>query len=137
VDGLLFELLAGTLLIFIGAIFKVLCQELLTISKKIKKARNIEKQKYEITSNSENDNFINESTPVWQLNKLLDQRKITCRKLSQITGIRHVEIAKLCRNETEQINIHVLKKICYALNTSVADILKIPSRSNDIIIDEM
>ena len=53
-----------------------------------------------------------------KLKHLLDQRGMTQKELSELTGIRPAAISSLARGYIERLNINHLERICDALDIS-------------------
>lgn len=59
------------------------------------------------------------------LNALLQDKNISHREFSRMTGIRHPSISDMCNNETKRIPLDNLAKICEILECDISDILKL------------
>jgi len=60
-----------------------------------------------------------------KLDLLLDQKGITQRALSRLTGIRHVSINEMCNNQTQRLPLDNLARICEVLECDISDILEL------------
>ncbi|KHE73146.1 helix-turn-helix transcriptional regulator [Halobacillus sp. BBL2006] len=60
-----------------------------------------------------------------KLNALLEEKRISARELSRMTGIRHPSISDMCNNTTKMIPKSSLAKICEALDCDIPDILEL------------
>lgn len=58
------------------------------------------------------------------LSKLLGERRMTQKKLADITGIRPATINELYHELNSSITIENLNKICIALNCDVGDLFE-------------
>ena len=59
-----------------------------------------------------------------RLKDLLEEKSMTQKQLSELTGIRPSTISKLTRNEGTGINYYHLKKICQVLKVNdISDII--------------
>ncbi|MGL5438789.1 MAG: helix-turn-helix domain-containing protein [Filifactoraceae bacterium] len=64
-----------------------------------------------------------------KLSKLLGERRMTQKELSQKTGIRAATINELYHELVDRINLNHVNKICEVLNCDVQDLLEyIPSK---------
>lgn len=59
------------------------------------------------------------------LDKILDSRGLTRYWLAKETGININAISKIYKNESKQIELNTLEKLCTALNIDIKDILEI------------
>jgi len=59
------------------------------------------------------------------LNDLLDEKGISHRELSRMTGIRHPSISEMCNNQTKRLPLDNLAKICEVLDCEITDVLKL------------
>lgn len=62
---------------------------------------------------------------VIMLDHLLDQKKMSQRKLARLTEIRHPSINEMCRNQAKHIPLENLAKICEVLGCDIPDVLKL------------
>jgi putative transcriptional regulator len=60
-----------------------------------------------------------------KLNSLLEEKGISHRELSRITGIRHPSISEMCNNTTKRIPLDNLAKICEVLECDINDVLEL------------
>lgn len=60
-----------------------------------------------------------------KLNELLEQKRISHRELSRMTGIRHPSISEMCNNQTKRLPLDNLAKICEVLQCDITDILEL------------
>jgi putative transcriptional regulator len=60
-----------------------------------------------------------------KLDQLLNERDLSQRELSKLTGIRQPSINEMCRNQTSRLPLDNLAKICKVLNCSISDILEL------------
>lgn len=60
-----------------------------------------------------------------KLNNLLEDRGISHRELSRMTGIRHPSISEMCNNQTRRLPLENLAKICEILDCEITDILEL------------
>ncbi|WP_062513919.1 helix-turn-helix transcriptional regulator [Halobacillus sp. KGW1] len=60
-----------------------------------------------------------------KLNSVLEERKISARELSRMTGVRHPSISDMCNNSIKQLPLASLAKICEALDCDIPDILEL------------
>lgn len=58
------------------------------------------------------------------LRVVMAQRAINQAKLNEISGVSLPTIGKLFRNETKQVDLDVLNKLCRTLECQPGDILK-------------
>jgi putative transcriptional regulator len=61
----------------------------------------------------------------FKLNDILERKEITKYSLSKMTGIDNNTIAKICNNESKQIKLETIEKICIALNITPNDLLEV------------
>lgn len=59
------------------------------------------------------------------LDQLLNEKNMSQRKLSTLTGIRQPSINEMCRNITNRLSLENLARICEALECEITDVLKI------------
>jgi putative transcriptional regulator len=75
------------------------------------------------------------------LDKVLEEKGLTKYWLSKQTNIDNNTLAKIYNNESKQVKLDTLNKICLILNCDINDILKfevdIPSLSKFITEDEL
>lgn len=62
---------------------------------------------------------------VVKLNQLLNDRCISQRELSRLTGIRQASINELCNNQTQRLPLQNLAILCETLNCEITDILEL------------
>lgn len=62
---------------------------------------------------------------VIKLAELLEDKRISHRELSRMTGIRHPSISEMCNNSTERLPLRNLAVICEVLECEITDILKL------------
>lgn len=75
------------------------------------------------------------------LSRLLGERRMTQKQLSQLTGIRANTINDLYHEIAVSLKVEHLDKICEALNCSINDLIeykpnKVPRTGKNLIIEE-
>lgn len=60
-----------------------------------------------------------------KLQDRLDERNLSHREFSRISGIRHPTISDMCNNVTKSIPLDNLAKICEVLKCDITDILEL------------
>ena len=60
-----------------------------------------------------------------KLAQLLDEKGISQREFSRMTGIRQPSINEMCRNQTLRLPLDNLAKICQVLECDIPDILQL------------
>lgn len=61
---------------------------------------------------------------------MLARRKMTQKKLAEVTGIRPTTISKLCLGTISRVPVDVLDKVCTALDCQPADLIEyIPDKN--------
>jgi putative transcriptional regulator len=60
-----------------------------------------------------------------KLKEILEEKGISERELSRITGIRQPTINEMCRNQSKRIPLENLAKICEVLDVDIPDILEL------------
>jgi putative transcriptional regulator len=60
-----------------------------------------------------------------KLAAMLDEKKISHREFSRMTGVRHPTISDMCNNQVKQIPLDNLAKICGVLECQITDILEL------------
>jgi putative transcriptional regulator len=58
-----------------------------------------------------------------KLASILEERKISHREFSRLTGIRHPTISAMCNNTVKHIPLDNLNTICNFLECNITDIL--------------
>jgi len=58
------------------------------------------------------------------LDRLLEEKGISKRKLSFWAEMERKQINALCKNEVQRIDLNILARLCDALDCSVSDILE-------------
>lgn len=59
------------------------------------------------------------------LDHLLSKKDMSQHELSRLTGIRQPTINQMCRNQTVQIPLENLAKICEVLECEITDVLEL------------
>ena len=59
------------------------------------------------------------------LDNLLREKGISQRELSRLTKIRLASINEMCQNQTKQLPLDNLAKICEALDCQITDVLEL------------
>ena len=59
------------------------------------------------------------------LDQILQEKGMSQRELSRITGIRQPSINEMCRNQTSRLPLDNLAKICEVLHVDINDVLKL------------
>lgn len=75
------------------------------------------------------------------LSRLLGERRMTQKNLSELTGIRANTIGELYNEFAEKLDFEKLDKICEALNCNISELLEYrPNKHRktgvDLIVDE-
>jgi putative transcriptional regulator len=65
-----------------------------------------------------------------KLNSLLEERGISQREFSRMTGIRHPSINEMCNNETKRIPLENLAIICNTLDVDIPDVLELVKKQD-------
>lgn len=67
------------------------------------------------------------------LSRILGERRITQKKLSEMTGISQNSITKIYHEKVKGIDFNSIEKICTALDIEIKDLLEIVpgTRSDD------
>lgn len=60
-----------------------------------------------------------------KLNDLLEERRISHREFSRMTGIRHPSISEMCNNATKRFPLENLAKICEVLDCEITDVIEL------------
>lgn len=60
-----------------------------------------------------------------KLSQILQDRNVSQRELSRLTEIRLASISEMCNNQTKQLPLDNLAKICEALGCEITDILEL------------
>ncbi|WP_062105206.1 helix-turn-helix domain-containing protein [Bacillus niameyensis] len=60
-----------------------------------------------------------------KLNEILEDKKLSHREFSRMTGIRHPSISEMCNNQTKRIPLENLAKICEILDCEITDVLEL------------
>lgn len=58
------------------------------------------------------------------LEKLMKDRGLNKTKLSYMSELTRVQIAKLCKGEAQRFDAGTLARLCYALNCSLSDLIE-------------
>ena len=58
------------------------------------------------------------------LKEVMKQKKITVYKLSNISNIKYEIIKKYCDNNIQRIDLDILAKLCFCLNSEICSLLK-------------
>lgn len=66
-----------------------------------------------------------------KLAKILEERRISHRELSRMTGIRHPSISEMCNNKTERLPLKNLAAICNVLECEITDILELQKEPSE------
>lgn len=69
------------------------------------------------------------------LEEVLNKKGLTKYWLSKQTNIDNNTLAKICNNESKQIKLDTLNKICLTLDCDINDILKFKVLPNEFIKD--
>lgn len=59
------------------------------------------------------------------LDQILQEKGMSQRELSRLTGIRQPSINEMCRNQTSRLPLENLAKICKILDVDIPDVLKL------------
>jgi putative transcriptional regulator len=59
-----------------------------------------------------------------KLAKILDERQISHREFSRMSGIRHPSVSAMCNNDVKHIPLDNLDAICNTLGCNVEDIIE-------------
>lgn len=62
------------------------------------------------------------------LDQILQEKGMSQRELSRITGIRQPSINEMCRNQTSRLPLENLAKICEVLHVDISDVLKLEKK---------
>lgn len=65
------------------------------------------------------------------LGRLLDERRLSQHKISEMTGIRQPTINAMCRNQTSQVPLKNLASLCEVLECEISDILELKKEQSD------
>lgn len=65
------------------------------------------------------------------LKECLEEKGMTQRELSRLTGIRQPSIHEMCHNQTNRLPLDNLAKICEALGCGILDILKLEKEPSE------
>lgn len=60
-----------------------------------------------------------------KLSNLLEEKKLTHREFSRLTGIRHPTVSAMCNNNVKHIPLDNLDIICKVLECDITDILEL------------
>ncbi len=76
-----------------------------------------------------------------QLPKLLGERRMTQRQLSQATGIREATVSNMCNEIHINYSVEHLDRLCEALECDISDLLvytpnKMKKTGKNLIIEE-
>lgn len=66
-----------------------------------------------------------------KLSEVLGKKKMTRKKLAELTGVRPNTIGDLYNEEVRKIDIDTLNRICEALDCNVSDLLEFQRNSED------
>lgn len=66
-----------------------------------------------------------------KINKLMDEKEISCLELSKMTGIANSTLATLLKGRTDKFDIVKLKKICQVLGCSLDYLMNDDSYDTD------
>ncbi|MEK4403424.1 helix-turn-helix transcriptional regulator [Sporosarcina sp. FSL K6-6792] len=65
------------------------------------------------------------------LQRLLDEKDISQRKLAELTGIKQPTINKMCQNTLLHFPLDSLEKICIVLECEITDILELKKEQTE------
>jgi len=65
------------------------------------------------------------------LKRILNNKKISIRKLAEMTGLQFETLRRMYNNETKQYNRDMLAKVCYALKIDINELLTLDTRKQD------
>ncbi|MEV2911342.1 helix-turn-helix transcriptional regulator [Paenibacillus larvae] len=60
-----------------------------------------------------------------KLAALLEERGMSNRELSRLTGIRHPSVNEMCLNKTQRLPLDNLAAICEVLGVGITDVLEL------------
>ncbi|MCY9512438.1 helix-turn-helix transcriptional regulator [Paenibacillus larvae] len=60
-----------------------------------------------------------------KLAALLEERGMSNRELSRLTGIRHPSVNEMCLNKTQRLPLDNLATICEVLGVGITDVLEL------------
>ena len=66
-----------------------------------------------------------------KLHQLLEERGISARELSRMTGIRHPSISAMCNNTIKHMPLKALASICDKLDCEIQDVLVLQKEQSD------
>lgn len=66
-----------------------------------------------------------------KLSELLNEKGISQRELSRLTGIRHPTINEMCLNKSKYLPVSNLELICNTLECDISDLLEIKKEHSD------
>lgn len=62
---------------------------------------------------------------VFKLKQLLESKEKSLYWLAEVTGVTYPSLHKIINNKTSSIKLHILEKICDALECNISDLLEI------------
>ena len=65
------------------------------------------------------------------LQRILDEKGISQRKLERVTGIKQPTINKMCQNTLQHFPLDSLAAICNALDCEISDILTLEKEHSE------
>jgi putative transcriptional regulator len=68
---------------------------------------------------------MNNFTVVFRLDEIMNEKKVTVRKLGTLSGVGTATITRMMNNRTRAVSLDVISKLCIVLDIEPGELFKI------------